>query len=63
MTDEGAVVQGLTAFLLKYPKTAKRYGVSLDTEGRPDPEDVAAAARGTEAVMIRARADRAEACR
>ena len=58
---EGAVERGLAAFLLKYPSTAKRYGVGLDPEGRPKPEDVAAAARADEAVMIRARADRSGA--
>ena len=56
--DEGAVERGLDASLRKYPGTARRYGVRLDHEGHPDPADVAAAARGDEAVMIRARANR-----
>lgn len=56
--DEEAVGRGLGAFLLKYPSTARRYGVRVDPEGRPEPEDVAVAARGDEAVVIRARADR-----
>ena len=61
VTDEGAVARGLTAFMLEHPKTAERYGVSLDPEGRPDPEDVAAAARGgMAAVVIRARAGRSK---
>ena len=58
VSDEAVVARGLTIFLLKYPKTANRYGVSPDAEGRPDPADVAAAARGGGAVMIRARAGR-----
>lgn len=55
-TDEGVVARELGVFLLKYPKSAKRYGVHLDAKGRPDPKDVAAAVRLGKAVMIRARA-------
>lgn len=55
--DEAVLERGLGAFLRKYPSTARRYGVRLDPEGRPELGDVAEAARGDEAVMILARAD------
>jgi len=43
---------GLQKFLAKYPRTARRYRVGLDTDGRPDPRDVDAAVREGRAVMI-----------
>lgn len=52
VTEGEAVVRGLDAFLLKFPGTASRYGVRLNADGRPDPEDLQAAARDGSAVMV-----------
>lgn len=43
--DHSAIEQGLASFLTHVPSDARFYGVTLDAQGTPDPEGVAAAAR------------------
>ena len=51
ITDERAVVEGLTAYFEKMPQYAKYYNVALDATGHPVCADVEHAAR--ERVVIR----------
>jgi hypothetical protein len=46
------VTARLNAFLRRFPATANRYGVGLDSAGLPEARDVDAAVRRGKAVMI-----------
>jgi len=55
--DKNAVAAGLLAYLRKMPHYAKYFQVTMDSNGQPNPEEVARAAQNR--VMIRLRLARA----
>ena len=58
ITGDGELVaRELQTFPRRFPGTVGRYRVTVDAEGRPDPREVAVAARREDTVMIRMRVE------
>ena len=52
-TDSEAVAEGLAAYLRAAPAAARWFKIALDSEGRPDPDDLARAAEERAVTRIR----------
>ncbi|MDP9373785.1 MAG: nitroreductase family deazaflavin-dependent oxidoreductase [Chloroflexota bacterium] len=58
ITDGVVIVPPLTTFLRRFPRTARRFGITVGPDNQPDVDMVARAARRGRAVMIEVRLGR-----